>query len=224
MRSRTWRTSLRVLLLALALTLVQMGPLASPAAADPPPAHLCLEWADTQRPAETQDIGGGIVLVYKCVRDIVFGFIWDIVDVRPGGGQKRAEYFSDSSPPYQVRVRSILGVGTGGGVGVAYVDYRHPNDDPLVRIVAARVIVRYQPTGSSTWYACHDTNWQGAPTPRSLWEVHVVQYTQPDCGTGYYQAKVAGRFYSTSLERLITTPWVLSGSGVYLVCTDPSCQ
>ena len=223
MRSRIRPASLRVLLLFLVLVLLQVGPLADSAGADPPDEEEYPCDASSVGDYQDQYIGGGQWIRWVCIEDEFLGYGWHPGNYIPGGGRKTHRYFSSSNPPYRAVVWSAMAEGTGGGTGSAYADFRHPNNALLIRRIATRVIIRYRAPGSSTVIACHDSNWQEAPSQRHNWENHVIQYTQPDCGTGYYEARSAGRFYSISLNRWIATGWVFSGE-FYMACTDPSCQ
>ena len=78
-------------------------------------------------------------------------------------------------------------------------------------------------SGSSTFQNCRDTGWKEAPSPQSEYAAFLNNYTQPDCGTGYYRAQVAGRFWSISQSRWITSQWHYT-SPIWIVCTISSCQ
>jgi hypothetical protein len=194
-----------VLSLFIVFVLAQMGPWAAAAFADPPDPDECRLANTGER--RYQDVGGGLQLVYECQTDNEFGFIWQPLGIRNKPSSVAERYFSDSSPPYQSKVFSIVSPGLGGGIGSAVVDYRHPNDDPLIRRVAARSILSNW--NGSSWVTCHDSNWREAPTARSGWEVHVSNQSVPDtpCGYGTYRNRAGGRFFSTSLNTWISNVW-----------------
>jgi hypothetical protein len=218
MKSRTLRSLRRLLpVLGLTLVLVQLGPLTSRAF-----AHIPLEECGPDIAYETRDqtLQDGTIVVWQCLPFEGWGYDWYEVDMKPGTQKSVVKRTSSSSPPYKMLTHSIIGEGQGGGDFVGAIDLRNPNLTDLVRRVRVRIIVRYQSSPTSTWYACHDTNWQEAPSQRARFDINVQQYTQPDCGKAYYEAKVGAEFYSISQNTWVFPGWVLSGS---LYLSGPCC-
>jgi hypothetical protein len=210
MQSRKVRP-LRLLIVVLVLTLIQVGLFAVPALAHVP-TKPC--GPDNYLEVVEQRLQDGTIVDWTCEAFEYQGhprYQW-IGDVRVGEKKRQERIFAVASPPYVMITQAIMGVGQGGGDFVGSIDLRNPNFTDLVRRVRVRVIVRYQPTGSSGWYACHDTNWQEAPSPRARFDVNVQQYVQPDCGPAYYEARTGAEFYSTSLNKWVFPGWVYSGS------------
>jgi hypothetical protein len=153
---------------------------------------------------------------------------WQFSHIKPKKNDQAKETdVSRSSPPYKMFIQTAVGEGRGGGVAIGQMDLRNPDDTLLTRRIAVRTIMQVEPSPTAGWLTCHDTGWKERSSPGSRFWVSVVQYTQPDCGKGYYRAQVAARFFSISLNRWETRGWVYSPS-LYLpaVCcaatTEPA--
>jgi len=102
-------------------------------------------------------------------------------------------------------------VGGYGNFGDTEVQLFGTSWNRLSRDIAARVIVGRW-TGSS-WQTCHDSNWHYvSPSTTHSWREPA------DCGSGYYRAQGAGRYWSNSLGNWITTGWAITES----LCISPS--
>jgi hypothetical protein len=143
--------------------------------------------------------------------------VWRWVFYRfvPAGGDKRVTAFRKStSPPYAMEIQGLFGEAQGGGGAGSRIYITQPNGGNLDRRIAARVIMEVSNSPTGGWYNCagHDTGWVEASQPQSVMTAFLNNYTQPDCGVGYYRAQVAGRFWSVSLNRWITSQWHYTGA------------
>jgi hypothetical protein len=217
MSLRSVRKSL-LLLLAFLLLLagVQLGPAVSRAAAAEHYVYLCYPPG-----SQLRDPAGDVVVVWVCLGYDEFTdqgqwvriYDWFYSHTEPANNDKtvRAKRYS-SSPPYKMYIQSSFGVGSGGGAAVGTMRITNPNGTALNRRIAVRTITEVQTSPTGSFYNCRDSGWVEAPTQRSWWNKKTLQYTQPDCGAGYYRSQVAGRFFSVSLNQWITSNWHYSGS------------
>jgi hypothetical protein len=193
-------------------------------AADAMPVKACAKGNEWEEVKEKGADGAVVVFVCRCHRDsrgVVLWCGWEFSRLEPAKNDKYTEASRLSSdPPYRMRIETALGEGRGGGDAIGSIDMRNPNWTDLTRRVAVRTIMQYKPTATSGWLTCHDTGWKEAPTQRPRWSVWVPQWTQPDCGKGYYQAKVAGEFFAISKNAWIKSNWHYSGS-IYM--SGPCC-
>ena len=221
----------RPLLASLALFLVlaaaQLGPLAPSAAAIPPPER---RFCEPLGAIDVEVLQDGAKLEWICVQDFEFDndptsefWRWEFYRFTPGPSQKQHGSRVSSSPPYRMHIDSAVGTGVGGGDAVGAIWINNPNGTALNRRIAVHTIMEYAPSPTSSYINCHDLGWVEAPTQRSFWRVAIKQYSQPDCGQGYYRAQVAGRFLATSTNTWQTSSWHYSPA-VFIRCTDPSCQ
>jgi hypothetical protein len=193
-------------------------------AADAMPLKACTpanEWEEVKEPGTD---GAQNVFLCRCYRSPTGRILtcgWEFSRLEPANNDKYTEASRLSSdPPYRMRIETALGEGRGGGDAIGSIDMRNPDWTDLTRRVAVRTIMQYKPTATSGWLTCHDTGWREAPTQRPRWSVWVAQWTQPDCGKGYYQAQVAGEFFAISKNAWIKSNWHYSGS-IYL--SGPCC-
>jgi hypothetical protein len=225
-RPRTLRKpTLALLALLLALTAAQVGLMPS-AAAEPRPENKHCPYPGA---IETQTLQDGTKVEWICKRFFAYAnnmgeyWEWEFSRMIPGPHEMAGGTRNSSSPPYIMRIRSAVAKGVGGGDAVGAIWIHNPSGTALNRRIAVHTIMEYAPTPTSSYINCHDLGWVEAPTQRHFWWNAVKQHTQPDCGTGYYRAQVAGRFLATSTNTWQTSGWHYSPA-VYLVCTDPTCQ
>jgi hypothetical protein len=207
---------------AVLLVVAQVGPLATPAAADPPAVR---RFCPTPG-AELREPGAdGAVIVWVCTR-VLSGtsseyWEWTFSRIEPARRDRRTIWRGGaSSPPYKMTLQAAIGEGRGGGFGLGSVTIFSADYGNLDRRIAARTIVQVQAGPTARWATCHDTGWREARTPRSWMQAFVAQGIEPDCGDGYYRAQVAGRFYSTSRHRWVQRGWIYSGA---LFMNGPTC-
>jgi hypothetical protein len=112
-----------------------------------------------------------------------------------------------SSPPYWMEIQGLFGGAQGGGSAAGGILITQPNGGNLDRRIAARTITEVSPNPTGGFYNCRDTGWVEASIQRSWTAAYINHYGSPDCGAGYYRAQVAGRFWSVSLNRWITSQW-----------------
>lgn len=206
------------LALVAVLTAAQLGLLAAPAWAIE--LHLCNpEWAERE-----VSFGTSVNIIERCephpwiffagTPDEMEGTLWDWAFLRfkPADQDKRviAKRFS-SSPPYSMKIQGIVGGGLGGGIALGNIRITNPDGSPLNRRIAARALTEYAPTPTSGFYNCRDSGWKESSSAswKSAW---YNQGKEPDCGNGYYRAQVAGRFWSISLGKWITSNWHYTSS------------
>ncbi len=202
----TLRKSLFALLaLLIVLTVAQVGP----ASAED---YGCTPHWGTQ----VVVTGGPLNIIERCEPVITFvsgDTEWDWVFLRfalANQDQRRIWQGGGSLAPYKMVVNSLVGGGSGGGAGAAKMILYNPDGTHLNRTIAVRDVMQYQPSGSSSWYTCHDTGWkQASGSAKRTW---IWQYDQPDCGPAYYRTLAAGRFWSVSLNKWITHGWLYSPS------------
>jgi hypothetical protein len=227
---RSRRSLVALLALVTLLTATQLGLLATSARAEPQ-LHLCSpEWAERELAT-----GTGINIIERCEPHPWYfmslpGTLWDWAFLRfkPADQDKRviAKRYS-SSPPYSMKIQGIFGGGTGGGAAGGNIRLTNPDGTPLNRRIAARAIIEVQPNPSGGFQNCRDSGWKESSSAswKSAW---FNQYTQPDCGKGYYRAQVAGRFWSVSLNKWITSQWHyttpiwVDGPPICCVATEPT--
>lgn len=203
-------------LLAVALLIVmtlQVFPLAAPAAADMPPASECTY----NGRLVSEEFADGTLVYWECVIEPPKHPRWTIWGIVPGPERARQTDFSDDSPPYKSYVNSGIGEGYTGGIGIVSYAIRNPNGTPLIRRIAVRLLIHNRTTGG----LCSDTGWKEAPTQRANYTWEVIKDLPGKCGgKGNFETSAAGRFFSTSLNSWITTPWVQSGT---LGLPSPTC-
>jgi hypothetical protein len=200
--------SLRKPLLALLAILIvfsaaQFGPLATSASAEPRPENKHCPEPGFREPQYLDD---GTVVWWRCVRFFVANdeyWVW-VYDHTDFSGRTTADEYTfwrggDNSPPYLMHLESVVADGRGGGDMVGSVIIFTPTGGNLDRRIAVHLQVQYKPTPTSSWLSCHPGSWREAASPRSWMKTAVAQYSEPDCGDGYYRSRVYGRFYSLSL-------------------------
>jgi hypothetical protein len=123
--------------------------------------------------------------------------------------QRRSVWVGDTSPAYRAQLSAMVGSGSGGGAAAGKFYIMGRNGEDLDRTIAVRLIMQVQPGPTSGWLTCHDLGWsqQSASSGKMNF---LDQYSQPDCGDGYYRAQVAGRFWSLSLNSWITRGYTYS--------------
>lgn len=216
---------LALLALLMVMTAAQIGPLTLSASAEPLPQNKhCPYPGATKR----DPVGDGGYVEWICKRFFAYPndplseyWEWEFSKYVPGSmvKLKTATRYSNS-PPYIMRIQSAVGNARGGGTALGAIVILNRDGTSLNRRIAVRTIMEYAPTATSGYYNCHDKGWKEAPTQRHYWWTAIGQYTEPDCGTGYYRAQVAGRFYSVSLNQWITSQWHYSDA-VYLSAPPP---
>jgi hypothetical protein len=104
-------------------------------------------------------------------------------------------------------------IGGAGNFGQVNARIFGTGGNRISRPIGARVIVgRWN---GAAWQACHDSNWHYAASNRSAFE-----WREPaNCGAGKYRAQSAGRYWSYSLNRWLTTGWVITET----LCVPESC-
>ena len=142
---------------------------------------------------------------------------WGIEDILDGPEIDKTTSFSASTPPYRHYVTSGVAKGYGNGVAVGSYSLRNPDDSQLVRDIGIRMIVHNRTTGGT----CSDTGWIGTHSSRLTHEI-AKDYPGTCGGSGYFETSTSGRFYSTSLNKWITSPWVQSGQLWLSNCCAPS--
>jgi hypothetical protein len=135
---------------------------------------------------------------------------WYFYRFVPAGGDKRLTAVRrSSSPPYTMEIQGLFGEAQGGGGAGSRIFITNPSGSALNRRIAARVLMEVSSSPTGGWYNCagRDTGWVEAATQRSAMTAFLNNFTQPDCGVGYYRAQVAGRFWSISQNNWITSRW-----------------
>jgi hypothetical protein len=149
---------------------------------------------------------------------------WTFFRFVPAGEDKRVGAVRrSSSPPYTMEITGLVGRAQGGGAAGGRIFITNPDGSNLDRRLAVRTIMEYRPSGSSVWSNCRDNGWVESPKAASAFATYINNFTQPNCGTGYYRTQVAGRFWSISQNNWITSLYHYTAA-IYIVCTDPSCQ
>jgi hypothetical protein len=232
MRSRSLPRASLILLSVLSLVLasyIQIGPLATSAEAFPP--YACTPERDGWEYAE--EIGNGIYLIWHCKHVPGFGWTWWPIGIEYGNllrSRQRTTRFVNSALAVQNLTHSVLGDGSGGGFGYCGIELRSGSGSPMSRPLQCRIIMRYQPRGSSSWYTCHDSNWHQSASATSKYQYKMPQYTEPDCGDAYYEVRAGGRYWSNTYNRWVFPGWVFSGAlwldgpGCCVTPTEPPTQ
>lgn len=205
----------RLVLLALlaVLMVVQFGPLAPPAAADPPENRKHCPYPGAKEP---QYLSDGTVVWWICIRDYArIGattktyeyWVWsyDHTEFPPATKADQVTKWKgyDDSPSYLMRLEAVVADGRGGGDFAGSVFIANHDGSNLDRRLAVHLQVQYKPTATSGWLTCHPGSWKESGGAWSWMKTSVAQWTEPDCGTGYYRSRVYGRFFSTSLNTWI---------------------
>ncbi len=198
---------LALLTLLLALMTLQVGPLALSAAAIPPEGRRhCPELGAIDR----ETLQDGAVIEWIC-KEYWIGTTdywgWEFYRYVPGTSKKAGGTRTSSSPPYIMRVTSAVGDGVGGGDALGAIWIFQPDGTALNRRLQVHTIMEYSPTSGGPYSNCHDLGWVEAPTEWSFWHTTIKQYNEPDCGTGYYRAQVAGRFWAISTGAWESSSW-----------------
>ena len=214
-RLRRLRKALLVPLALLVLvSAIQLGPLATLAAAQ----HVVDKECEPLGATREWVTGTGINIIDVCIQvphitDIHgthYKWIWDFLRFKPADGDKRVRASrSSTSPPYWMHIQGIFGGGAGGGAAGGRIWITNPDGSRLHRRIAVRVLMEVSSSPTGGWYNCagRDTGWREPPGPESEHHAFLNNYTQPDCGVGYYRTQVAGRFWSISLNQWITSQW-----------------
>jgi hypothetical protein len=222
---QAWRKPLLGLLaLLMVMTAAQIGPLARSASAEPPERRKHCPYLGAEDPEELAD---GTVIIWVCTKFFnVHGLeYWDwqfsriIYPPRDNRDRLTTASRESSSPPYRMAIQSAVSDGRGGGVAVGAIGIYNLDGTELNRRIAVHTIMEYAPSPTSGYLNCHDLGWVEAPSQRHFWSKSIVQYSEPDCGTGYYRAQVAGRFFATSTNAWETSSWHYSPA---LYMTAPS--
>ena len=192
----------RLILLALIVVLmvIQFGPLATSAAAEPPDPDLCVRDGQTR----DQVLSDGTVQWWVC--DTTGGFRrWRPGLTEPGPGSEEEDQYSASTPPYRSSLDAWLGRGYTKDFATVAYELFHPNGSTLTRKMAVRLEIHNRSSGrrcvNGVWH--QTTNDHMSFTARGDWALQ--------CGTGNYEVAVHGRFWSVSLNRWIDNYWTRSG-------------
>jgi hypothetical protein len=201
-KRRRLRNSQAILLgLLIAVGAVQIGPLATSASA-------AVYEHCTPHDYMSQTLADGRVVWWRCnsfqiANDTYWVWQYDHTDFPTEPDEYTFWRGSASSPPYLMHLEAVVAEGGGGGDMVGQVYIFNPNGSNLDRRIAVHLQVQYKPTPTSGWLSCHAGSWKEAANPQSGMKTAVAQWTQPDCGDGYYRSRVYGRFFSTSLNTWI---------------------
>jgi hypothetical protein len=212
---RAWTTRrplVRVLLFSLVSVLVatvlQVGPMTSPARADQPSIGQC----ESEGLVIVEVIADGTAIHWICHVELrPNGKIhrhWSVGPIVPGYGRRTVNKASARTDSY-TRLNVAIGVGNSGGVGVvAYQLYTGDASANLYRQIQVRLIIVNRTTGGT----CLDSNWHGPSAAAAHTTLERFRDLPATCGgAGDYEARGNGRFFSTSLNQWISTGWVNSG-------------
>jgi hypothetical protein len=211
-KTREIRARLLIPLITLLLMVAatQLGPVAISYAA-PGDVHYCEpEWAIITEVTST-----GLNIQYRCEPFTTESgqviWMWNLYRFVPANNdQRRVIWLKDTSPPYRLSLNAMVGGIEGGGAAAGSVFITGLDGTDLNRRIASRTIMQVQTGPTSGWLTCHDTGWKEASIQRSWMKSSIDQFSQPDCGNGYYRAQVAGRFWSITLGTWITRGWTYS--------------
>jgi hypothetical protein len=208
---QTRRKPVRFILAILFLVSLMVLGLPRPAfAVEPPPAEEC-----NRNTMDIERQWQGVWWVCRCYgQGVNERWKWYVsVGLANNQRGKNREYLNDATNSIALINSAIVHhVGGYGNFGHATIQIYGTSGNWLSRPIAVRIIVGRW-TGSG-WQACHDSNWQYAPTNRPRWSIR-----QPaNCGPSYYRAQSAGRYWSNSLGRWLTTGWTITES----LCISPS--
>jgi hypothetical protein len=197
------KLSILPLLVALLASMLQVTLLARPAAAEMPPKEDCVE----NDQLVSEELADRTLIVWVCViQNSPSQRFWRVFDIIPGRERGQAVGFRSSNPPYHAVVNSGLGQGNSNGAIVGAYDLRDGNNNPLVRTIAIKIVVKNVTAGQT----CINGTWH--QTVASQITLEVVRDLPGTCGgAGNFEVSVAGRFYSVTQNKWITNAWSNSG-------------
>jgi hypothetical protein len=203
MRSQSARRPARRVQIALSLfvaIILQVGLLTSPAAAKAPDPDACVRQGQQHR----QVLSDGTEQWWIC--EMVGGFKhWRPGFSQPGPSAGDEDGYSASTPPYRSYLDAWIGRGYTKDFATVSYELFNPDGSTLTRTMAVRLEIHNRSSGRR----CVNGVWHQTTNDHMTWTARGDWALQ--CGTGYYEVAVHGRFWSVSLNRWINNYWTRSG-------------
>lgn len=213
-RRRRGPSVAKLVLILVMVTVLPITLFALSAAAEMPPDDQC----DHGEPGQlvSEELADGTLVYWECVKTSPTNGHWKIWGIIPGPERASYQRFSSSNPPYRSILHAGIGKGNSNGIAIAAYDLANPNDTPLVRRIAVRLEIHNRTTG----VRCVNGIWHETTGSRITFEARLN--LPANCGGGYYETAVAGRFFSVSLNRWIENYWARSGQLYFApICCAP---